>query len=693
VSCARESEPSNAPIVVQPKTKGAKCLSQVGVYFSQFKEGQLSQEENAKFWNCLSSAVAEFSLITTGDRNGNYDPAALWRFLHKYFLVGQNVDAGLLKSLMEIKRVGVGGSTKIVTKAELARVGALIEELKALSENLRPHMRIISQTAETADAKEIAEANAALSDAMARLATWVKSNNQTYSFAQMQEFVEGLARNSENKDGWKSWISSIKIISQAKGIVVSLPAEVILVDQWPKIFATISEGYGLLLQAHYQLRGHLIQSLSSPVIRDMAAQIVDMLEKGIRARGENLAAIPVQEFDDLLDAVGEAGWFGKEVKKNALSDAFHWAVGRLLMREDSRVLEQIQTFNLSHIRALRAFLKDWSDLSDFSEHWPNGSTNSERVREFESVLKTSWPLIADKYDRTQYPNAGEMPQYDSHSLEILSWQFLAIAWIRDSYVANGKREMATENMQLAVSEVLPLIQNFNYLLTQKLTVYKRLMKEGDLFMPSSDGNLLIGVAEGTHFLNGIVSAMFAGYVWDDAVGTSCGTPADTACYSDMFYQQRDTVMASMPRLKRMFDGQTLEQWREFFKKIQVTALGDVESEPWNLGDRTLVWMLLDYLENFVQKYDSNQNETISLPEAKVVFATFDKNLQKLFAPLGMPEEEVYPFFTFMMNYGETYFDRFGGQIEFIHWKHTPENWQFESNRYRLTNILFELSKL
>jgi hypothetical protein len=65
----------------------------------------------------------------------------------------------------------------------------------------------------------------------------------------------------------------------------------------------------------------------------------------------------------------------------------------------------------------------------------------------------------------------------------------------------------------------------------------------------------------------------------------------------------------------------------------------------------------------------------------------------LLSPVGMPQDEVQPFYTFMMKFGDTPFTMWGGPIAFNYWKWHKNEWAFEADRTTLMSILNQLSKL
>lgn len=690
--CSNEGEKYGEGIQVESKVGATSCLTHFADHMTAYFDGRLAEKEIRSFWDCTAGAVDEFAKITTGSAGGEYTPEGLWSFLHKYFLVNQVVDSKLLRSVMEAKRVIVGGSTERVTKAELELLIGFLNEMKAVSVELNPHIRIITQTEARATDEQLAAANSSIERALLRLSGWMTRRNQDYSFVQLREFFDGLARNSSTPETLLRWRDGVPILAQAKAIAVGLPKESVAASQWQAFFLSAGTGYGLLLNWRYGFQQDLFGAFPRPLMRDTLDRFADVLEQGVMARQRLNSSIGLVEFDALFSLLEEQRLLGT-IKATSLSSGLRWVVARLLSRTDVTRLPVNQGIEMRHVKVLRDILNDWDDVSLFADRWPGGKPSQPRVREFAALLDSSWPLLVDAEGRVQFSSGGASALYDPKSLHVLAWQFMVVSWLRDAFVPAGSIEMEIQQMEIAVKEVLPLIQSFGYLSETGLDVYKRLQKEADLFMPSSDGNLTIGIEEGTNFLSFLVSSYKAGEFWNSQVGVSCGQPADPHCFRDALFKSRDRTLESMPGLKQMFATKGLSDWQDFSKLVETTVMKGPAVKPWVTGDRVLFFMLLHYLESFVQRYDSDASGLISELESMFAFNVFQENLERLFSPLGMPSEDVKPFFTFLLKNGETYFNRYGGQIEFIHWKLHPEEWKYDSNRYTLVNILYELSKL
>lgn len=684
VGCAKEGESQDQPIVVQPKTGAGTCLSSFSEHFERYTQGKMSQRQVNGFWNCISGAINEFTQITTGDVGGNYSPEAIWTFLHKYFLVNQRIDSNLLMSFMEIKRVLIGGTINRVTKNELLALSQFVDLLRLVSLDLNSHITIVVHSKVGATAEEVVSANIAVERALTRLGQWLVSRGQSYDFSKLQALVDGLAAASEDPDSWKSIQENVEVLAKAKSITVGLPIETIVSHQWQPLMRVLSEASGLILNWKYGHAPGVIDSFAKPVMKDSLARVAKILENGVLARENTQTSLALKEFDELFLLLESHEWLGKDVKAESLTKAFRWLVARLLSRPslNSPVGEVL---TIEHLVVLKNYLNDWKEVSAFVSKWPGDSSLQPRVNDFKQVLESAWDLVLDEHGRLTFESDRV---FDISSLQVLAWQFMGISWLKESYLAAGIEEMGRDEMMLAVGEVLPLIQSFGFLLETELEVYKRLIVWADLFMPSSDGNKLVHAHEATHFLSFLVSSYRAGNIWLEESKNACGELADSQCARDTLWIQRDLIFRSMPGLANHANHKSLEEWQVFTKKVEKTALGEIQTVAWTSGDTVLYFMLVHYLETFVKRFDSSENGSIDLAESLVAFPVFKLNIESL----GVPEYNVEPFFTFLLKYGEKHFNRYGGLTEFQYWKRHRELWVYESNRDMLINILYELNK-
>src|SRR5665213_725329 len=133
--CTTQNTADHQPIEVQLKGSG-DCIANIGTEASNYTSGKSSPAEIDAFWTCMTSSIQEFEKITVGDgANGDqYSAEALREFIGHYFYTTRFISDPVLAGIMQIKRVFLGGTEKVVSRAELDQLTQLFGELDAITQ-------------------------------------------------------------------------------------------------------------------------------------------------------------------------------------------------------------------------------------------------------------------------------------------------------------------------------------------------------------------------------------------------------------------------------------------------------------------------------------------------------------------------------------------------------------------------------
>lgn len=687
--CAKEGRSPDKPVKVELKESG-DCLSSFGENITRYQKGELANGQVEMFWSCVQRAVGDYQRLTSGDQAGGaYTPQALRRFLQKYFIKSQDIQDPLLASIMEIKRVLLSGSSSSISREELSELQSFLQLLKEASLDMNPYVKVIFMHSETASDDEIRRAGAVAESAMNRIGDWLDKRNQAYSFEQLSALIanlEDFRRNdSQTSDLFQKLRAGMEILPSAKLILLSGPSDRIRGREWRALALSLGQGLRGLLAAKYAFKEELNTALAREAIPFGMEFAVNILERGAAAHGKN--EIPLSEWEEFFNRLSQTGWMPDAFSGENMTFAFRWLIDRTLARghgDPARALTQ------DHLQAMKAVFRDWQMLRRaVTGSGPFTGVVGER---FKTLIARSAPAEWDSLGRMAFPLQPAKIWTGDSQLRMV-WPFVVMSWLKNAFVPEDQVEVGDEVMERAGLEILTTMRKFGWLKATKDTIGKKLLRESDLFTLGSNGNGTIDLYEATRYLVFIASSYRASQLWLDRAEKICGS-REAECTRRLGGDLNEDVLSSMPRLKnwlRQKGGSA--RFVAYMKSGEETILEKVIVGEFGTADVLQVWMLFQYVETFLQRYDQDYTDTINLAEATPAFDIYGPILGKMLSSLGLPPEELFGFFTFMVKYGDTPFTMFGGQVLYNHWKWHRADWAFESERDHLMGILNQLSKL
>lgn len=689
IGCARETERLSTPIEVHLKGS-SDCLANIAPTASAYAKGELDRAEIEAFWGCAIGAVDDYQALTVGTGpNGAYTPQALRHFFERYFIKSQPVSDALLVSLMELKRVFLAGNTEQISVAEIRRLRELLQLLRDLSLDLQPVADVLfAQKADVGDI-ELQEANGKFRAALERLIVWLEKSDQPYSFAQLGDLIRGArswwpSSDRKTQSLFDVMEQGLVILPRAKHILVAGDPGGIGGSEWRPVLNSLMRAYGIFLNTHYAFRKNLDAGLVRDAVPDAMATFVEILDAAVKARPQ--AVVPINEWMDLFARIAQTGWLPPAFDAGSLNAAWTWFLNRLLGGGAE------QGLTAGHVRKLQAQVQIWKNLLSYARGGMD--LRSPDVRLFESVRDASVPLTWDMQGRMIFPSQAP-EKWTSEAQAHLVWPYVILNWIKSSYADDSTTALTADQVSLVTSEVLPLLQGFGWLKATRPSIGLRILREADLFTLASNGDGQLDLSEAVRYLALVMSSYRSAQVWLDAAQGAACIRLDAMCVRVLPLQEgRAELLSPFPRLQAQLQIKSgSDKLTPYLEQAEGTILGHTVVGAYSTGDLLQVWMLLQYVEAFLQRYDSNLSDTINLYEANQAYTIFGRTLGELLRPTGIPSDQVYAFFTFMMKFGDTPFSMFGGQVAYDYWLWHQNKWSFEAGRANLMSILYQLSHL
>ena len=136
-----ESPPPQAKL----EMAGSSCLPDAAGSFGRFFEGSAQNEEITQAWSCAASTFYEFKKYIRGREADRYSPHELGKFVEDNFLArGSKISDALMKQMMKIKVILVGGSEDYLLHNEIDLCISMVNQLSQMSIDLNPFMKVLT---------------------------------------------------------------------------------------------------------------------------------------------------------------------------------------------------------------------------------------------------------------------------------------------------------------------------------------------------------------------------------------------------------------------------------------------------------------------------------------------------------------------------------------------------------------------
>jgi hypothetical protein len=223
-----------------------------------------------------------------------------------------------------------------------------------------------------------------------------------------------------------------------------------------------------------------------------------------------------------------------------------------------------------------------------------------------------------------------------------------------------------------------MFHTLGWLTTTQPSISTSLMKEANLFVMSSNGDLKLDKAEAFQYALYALSSYRASAMLTTAAA-SCNN-VDT-CITSAWFTNRATLLANFPNLLGWI-GSSTATWTTYSGDVATVA----GSDSW-----LMQFMVVHFIETYMARFDSDNSQLINLSESLVAFPVFHPILSQLLPPQGLGETDTEPMYTYLFKYGAPP-SGFSQDLQYFEWKGAQSSWAFSADRLILADILSALDK-
>jgi len=244
---------------------GTKCLSEMTPVVKDFIQGDAKKEEVEAGWDCATTAIETFKRYVRGRNADRYTPQELATFLENNFLdrsKNERITVGLQTEFMKLKQIFVGGSADYITRAEIDKLIALLQNFREMTVNLNPYMKVLAMNWSVSDSSKLQvdvryfeDANKEVQNAARLLASLIEKNEQSYRLSDFTVLMEELSGFfGESWEFPKTIALYMPVVKKVKKALAGGDENSVAPTEWRRFALLGSRGYVQYLRYHYFIK-------------------------------------------------------------------------------------------------------------------------------------------------------------------------------------------------------------------------------------------------------------------------------------------------------------------------------------------------------------------------------------------------------------------------------------------------------
>lgn len=712
-SCKNEDIPKST--VPEVSLKGTDCLKDTTDILEHYVNGVATPYEVNAFWNCFYSAITTFKTRVEGsDPVRGYKSTELRRFLETNFLGGDKPDAikisdSLLAQFMQVKRLLIGGRSEYLTNAELNHLLNLFNELKGLTQELRPYIKVLfkSKKGEELDPDVVSVASDKFEEVLYEVGTIIAKQKVSYSLDDFKTFaleLDKIFQARGNGDAFKKVAEFVPLIKAAKGVLFAGQKDVIGADEWNGLFRFAGNAFSISMRFSLFLGPDSMKTV--PMLNEvhrMGRSVFMILNDAFARRPDH--TIPNSDFDNLFAEYAAKYPLPMNLTLPRVKELWANLVDKIIPEYGTNE----PGWSASELKRLENEFENCIGVQFYLIGSPRLGVALEAIEEMKGVLNT-FVLPLDSLKRIVFirdPNAV----WDEASKTKLNLLRLAIRLLMQANTADPIRRQTLggvdeKEFNAAYAAAKPFLVLLDVVKENDTELGPRIFQEANMFTTRANGDKFINfyeVLEYAHFVHSGIGTgkLMRASLTAPAVGSNaplCANTSDSVdvkCFRAHYRQLFSQSYSNMPKMVSYLSGLKEKDWKKVLAGLEKTqrSEGPVDTPIAN-GDIYEIGVLFQYIEIVMLRFDADQNGVLDLNEGLTAFPVFQTIIASILNVDPVDDvKEVRALFTYMLRYGEP--PNPGKPLtllRYLNWKWSEKSWKLQADRGIILKILSSLSE-
>tara|TARA_B110001454_G_scaffold219202_1_gene251955 strand:- start:35166 stop:38282 length:3117 start_codon:yes stop_codon:yes gene_type:complete len=256
------------PATQMPGYRTDSCFDTATTKFGEFFTGTAKDEEVSASWDCFSTMIKDFKSKVRCKVRDKCSPGEIAQFVEDNFMdentgeVKQKViSAELQIQLMKVKKLFLGGNTEFISGAELDRLVDLLNNLKGISRDINPSMKVLTLNWENklrsneVSLLDFEAVNENLVKIAQRFAGLVDKDDNVYRFDDFEGLVTEMGRFAGSNWSWVATVQNyLPAIKQLKKSINGGDQESLKDNEWNLFLLLGSRAYIQFLRYYYFIK-------------------------------------------------------------------------------------------------------------------------------------------------------------------------------------------------------------------------------------------------------------------------------------------------------------------------------------------------------------------------------------------------------------------------------------------------------
>lgn len=361
----------------------------------------MSREQVDSFVNCFKGALKDFEFYSKGKEQSGYSPKELIDFLNQHYLPDNKIEDGLLREIMTIKVLIMGGSNTFISHEEFKRMLECIDAIRTEAIRHLPYIRLyglhntLKNERFIASRQTIRDASAALQMTAANLSDRLLTSQASYSMDSLQRFIEELRKFVKWSDIRPNALDSgdlRNVIGSFKEVMLGTTPNAIQPSDWKPLFVTTASLYSLYVEVQtLKRRPSLTEGEGLESVIEFVEHLFTTLQTTLQMQPGNV--ITFQSMERLIDALGKIDFLPLNVRPASLKPVLHLLVAKVL-RDPSLVGANLSNgFTVSALNEARKEFYVWADSQRYI-----GQIALRKLRSSTPASALSWMKVQTSKD-------------------------------------------------------------------------------------------------------------------------------------------------------------------------------------------------------------------------------------------------------------------------------------------------------
>lgn len=359
---SRQSAPTQEQIVFQGSTLG--CLKSVPRELGLFLKDELSAESVSENFSCLRSTLVHFNKFTRGTGNtDHYTSEEIRGFLNEALPKDRKVSAEFMTEIMKLKAVLLGGSEKIMTKAEINSAHKLLSSLESEFLSLRGKMKILLFQAgkQKVSSDDLKAAQAQIELSVKNILEVTKLEPTFYGFEDIQELVRQLNIYLDDNSMLGQLLRWLPLTAKFKLMFLGDKTLAYSQKDWQQVLGWTVRGYGTTLEFVYWIKNlDLNQPTEMEKLIDFGDSVFDLVEASpeMKEKGQ----LSLSAFDHVLKEIMEQGLLKTNISLPVVQEALRMALTTMVEgpHPGRRSAFEVEHLTRRHLATLRFEWNAWA---------------------------------------------------------------------------------------------------------------------------------------------------------------------------------------------------------------------------------------------------------------------------------------------------------------------------------------------